>query len=269
MKILSLIESFYPQLSKQEKKIADYIKIKKQDIALMSLQEITKEILVSEATITRFTRKLGFKGFIDFKLEVAREHSSIKKNIKGDYIENISKNIYESINATKNLLDKKELEKAIKFIEKTKNIFVFGIGGSGLAAKELQIKFIRYGKAIICESINHFQIMYASTLTKDDLIIAISLTGETRDLVYPVEIAKSKNCKIIAITNYVLSPLGKLADVTLLTAGRETPLDGGTLISKISQLYVIDLLATGYAIRNKEKAEKSKENIALAIVNQK
>lgn len=269
MKILTIIDSCYPNLSRQGKKIADYVKLKKQNIALMSLQEITKEINVSEATITRFSRKLGFQGFTDFKLEIAKEDERLLEKTDGNYTENIANNIVNTINTTKNLIDINELNKAIELIENAQNIFVFGIGSSGIAAKELQTRFLRFGKIIICEGINHFQIMYSSILKKGDLVIAISLTGDTKDLIYPLEIVKNNECSIIAITNHLLSPLAKLADAILLTAGRETPLDGGSLVSKISQLYVVDLLTTGYAINNKEVAIKSKEKIALAIAKKK
>lgn len=269
MKILTIIDSCYPNLSKQGKKIADYVKLKKQDIAVMSLQEITKEIKVSEATITRFSRKLGFHGFTDFKLEIAKENEHYLEKTNGNYMENIANNITNTINATRNLIDINELNKAINYIEGAKNIFVFGIGASGIAAKELQSRFLRFGKIITCESINHFQIMYSSILKKNDLVIAISLTGETKDLIYPIEISKKNGCKVVSITNHLLSPLAKLSDVVLLTAGRETPLDGGSLVSKISQLYVVDLLATGYAMNNKLIATESKEKIALAIAKRK
>ncbi len=267
MKYMSLIESFYPALTKQEKKIADFIKQQKQEIAIMNLQEINEKISVSEATITRFVRKLGFKGFIDFKLEIAKESYKREETIKGDYIENISKNITNTINDTKILVKKTNINKAINYIEKSKKMYIFGLGASGVAAEEMQNRFMRYGKIGNCVNVAHFQVMYASTLTKNDLVVAISLSGETPDLIYPISIAKENGCKIIAITNYILSPLAKLSDIVILTSGKETPLDGGSLISKISQLYIIDVLATGYALKNKEKAEYTKQNIALAIAN--
>ncbi len=269
MKFLTLIDSLYPNFSKQEKKIAEYIKIKEQDIAFMSLQDISRDIQVSEATIMRFTRKLGYRGFVDFKLEIAREESVSAQSIESDFVENIAQNIEKTVNQTKNLLNHANLEAAIKLVEKARNIFVFGTGASGIAAMELQARFMRYGKIINCEQNNHFQIMQSSILGSEDLIIAISLTGETPDLIYPVEVASARGCRILGITNNSLSTLAQLADVCLLTAGRENPLNGGSLISKISQLYVIDLLATGYALHNKEEAERSKEHIAWAIAHQK
>ena len=131
----------------------------------------------------------------------------------------------------------------------------------------MQNRFMRFGK--IGHSVNdgHFQVMYSSTVTKKDVIIVITLSGETIDLIYPLTIAKKNGAKIITITNYIMSPIAKMSDLVLLTSGKENLLDGGALISKISQLYVIDVIATGYALKNKATAVKMKEIIAEAIAN--
>lgn len=265
MKHVSLIETFYPSFSKQEKKVADYVIKEKKQVCFMSLSEITKKINVSESTIVRFVKKLGFKGFIEFKLEVANEISNLQNYISEDYIDNISSNIFETINKTKELIDKNDVEKVVEYINNSKRMFIFGIGASGVAALEMQNRFMRYGK--IGHSVNdgHFQVMYSSVATSEDVIIVLSLSGETADLIYPLTIAKEKGAKIILITNYILSTLSKLSDVTLLTSGKETPLDGGSLIAKISQLYVIDILATGYALKNVETSQEMRNKIAKSI----
>lgn len=267
MTYIDKINTFYPSLSKQEKKIADFFLLKKTDISLMSLQEINKQILVSEATIVRFVRKLGFKGFMQFRLEVAKEKNLLNEVHTDDYIEKIVNNIENTVKTTKKLIEKEKLEKSIELIKKSKNMYIFGLGASGVAAQEFENRIMRFGKMSKVAVDSHFQTMYASITTKEDLIVVISLSGETNDLLYSLKLAKNNGCKIIAITNYILSPIAKISDIVLLTSGRETPLDGGSLISKISQLLVIDLLATGYALENKKKSEKIKETIAEAIAN--
>lgn len=99
------------------------------------------------------------------------------------------------------------------------------------------------------------------------MIIAISLTGSTKDIIDAVETSKDNGASIIAITNYTESPLSKFADIVLLTSAKENPLDSGSLVSKISQLFVIDLLCTGITMRNYEDAKKTKEKIAQTISN--
>lgn len=267
MKYINIIESFYPSLSKQEKKVADYIFEKKGQISYQSLQEIAKKINVGEATIVRFVKKIGFSGFQDLKLQIAKEDYPIIETNYEDYIDSIQANIYETIENTKSIIDKKQLNKAISRIEKSERIFLYGVGSSGIAAMELQNKLLRFGKVVNIYTDSHFQIMNASITTSRDTIIAISLSGKTQDIIDSLVIAKKNKTKIIAITNHILSPVAQLADEVLLTAGRETLLDGGSLIAKMSQLYVIDILCTGYALRNKEGALKMKHNTAQSIVN--
>lgn len=143
---------------------------------------------------------------------------------------------------------------------------MYGVGSSGIAAVELQNRLLRFGKLSNAFTDSHFQIMNASITNSRDLIIAISLSGATQDLIDSLVIAKKNKVKIISITNHILSPVAKLSDNVLLTAGRETLLDGGSLIGKISQLYIIDILCTGYALKNKELTMKMKQNMAKSIL---
>ncbi len=266
MKYINIIESFYPSLSKQEKKIANYMFEEKGKVIYKSLQEIAEKINVGEATIVRFVKKIGFSGFQDLKLQIAKEDFPIIETAYEDYIDNIQANINETVANTKSLIDRKQVDKAVSCIEKAERIFLYGIGSSGIAAMELQNKLLRFGKVTNAFVDSHFQIMSSSITTNKDLIIAISLSGNTQDIVDSLRVAKKNKTRIIAITNHIISPVAQLADYVLLTAGRETLLDGGSLIAKISQLYVIDVLCTGYALKNKEYAMKMKQNTAQSIL---
>ena len=266
MKYINTIESFYPSLSKQEKKIADYIFEKRGKISYQSLQEISGEINVGEATIVRFVKKIGFNGFQDLKLQIAKEDHPIIDNNYEDYIDNIQSNINDTVSNTKSLVNKKQIDKVISCIDKAERVFLYGVGSSGIAAVELQNRLLRFGKLSNAFTDSHFQIMNASITNSRDLIIAISLSGATQDLIDSLVIAKKNKVKIISITNHILSPVAKLSDKVLLTAGRETLLDGGSLIGKISQLYIIDILCTGYALKNKELTMKMKQNMAKSIL---
>lgn len=265
MKYTYVINSFYPSFSKKEKKIADFMLSEKENISYLSLSEISKRIDVSEATIVRFVKKIGFKGFLNFRIEVASEYSNIAENIAENYIENIEKNMIDTIRSSKVMLNKEDVEKALNLIQKAKRLYTFGLGASGVAAIELQNRFLRFGK--IGHSVNdsHFQLMYASNTTKDDVIVVISISGETHDLIYPINIAKKNSCKIITITNHIKSTLAELSDVVLISSGKEALIDGGSLIAKISQLYIVDVLATGYALKNSKKSKEIRQKIAEVI----
>lgn len=266
MKYINIIESFYPSLSKQEKKIADYIFEKKGQIIYLSLNDISKEINVGEATIVRLVKKVGFEGFKDLKLQIAKEDYPIIDINYEDYIDNIQANINETISNTKSLINRRQLDRAILAMSKAERLFLYGVGDSGIATLELQDKLLRFGKTAIAYTDPHFQIINAGILTNRDVVIAVSLSGKTKDIIDSLEVAKKNKVKIISITNHILSPVAKLSDYVLLSAGRETLLDGGSLVSKMSQLYVIDILCTGYALKNKEEALKMKHNTAQSVL---
>lgn len=262
-----MIESCYPSLSKSERKVADYILAERGDIIYETLLEISKKINVGEATILRFVRKIGFSGFKDLKLQIAKDDKPVNETYHENYIDSIESNMINTIINTKNVLDTKQLSLAIELIQNSNKLLFYGVGASGLAANEAQSRFIRMGKIGVSVTDNQFQFMYSLVCNKDDVIIALSLSGYTKDIIESLKVAKAQMTKIIAITNYALSPIAQIADCVLLTAGKENLLDGGSLISKISQLYIIDLLCTGYALVNKDKVLSLKEKTAEALID--
>ena len=267
IKYISMIESCYPSLSKSERKVADYILLEKGNIIYETLLEISKKINVGEATILRCVRKIGFNGFLDLKLQIAKDDKPSDEQYHENFIDSIAANMTNCIMNTKNVLDEAQLNLAINLIQNSNRLFFYGVGASGLAAYEAQNRFIRMGKAGLSITDNHFQLMYSSACEENDVIVALSLSGYTKDIIDSLKVAKEKNAKIIAITNYLLSPVAQLADCVLITAGKENPLDGGSLTSKISQLYIIDLLSTGYALLNKDKVLNLKEKTAELLIN--
>lgn len=267
MKYIAMIESCYPSLSKSERKVAEYILSERGNIIYETLLEISKKINVGEATILRFVRKVGFNGFQDLKLQIAKDDEPVNESYHENYIDSITANMTNTIINTKNVLDVNQLSLGISLIENCEKLFFYGVGASGLAANEAQNRFVRMGKTGLAITDSHFQMMYSSLCGEGDVIIALSLSGYTKDIMDSLKIAKKQKAKIIAITNYALSPIAQLSDCLLLTAGKENLLDGGSLISKISQLYMIDLLCTGYALLNKEYVLNLKEKTAELLID--
>ena len=173
----------------------------------------------------------------------------------------------QAIEDTYKLVDDEQLQRAIDQIDQSTNVVVFGVSSSGIAGLDMQNRLMRIGVNIETITDSHNQVLRANSVNQDTVIIAISLTGSTKDIIDAVETSKDNGASIIAITNYTESPLSKFADIVLLTSAKENPLDSGSLVSKISQLFVIDLLCTGITMRNYEDAKKTKEKIAQTISN--
>lgn len=249
--------------TKSENKIYEYIRDHSQQVLYHSLTELSEASSVAEATVLRFFRKLGFKGFQDFKFLLAQETSlAAQKDSHETIIKKIRNNMVQAINESSEIIRLEDLQAGVDMINQSDDVVIFGIGSSGIAGLEMQNRLMRIGKHASVITDSHFQIMRASSTTEKTVVIAISLTGSTKDIVDAVEIAKVNKATVIVLTSYVKSPLTRFADLVLFSSAKESPLDSGSLVSKISQLYLIDLLCTGITMQNFEKAKTIHMNIS-------
>lgn len=254
------------QFTKSEQKIFTYVMNHFDHLIYKSLTEIANACQVGEATVLRFCRKLGFKGYQDFKLALARELSTHQKNDTAKtYVSKIRNNMVQAIEYTYALVDDIQLKEAIDALDKSRHVVVYGVSSSGIAGMDMQNRLMRIGRNIEVVTDSHNQMIRSNSLNNEAVIVAISLTGSTKDIVDAVENGKKHGAQVIAITNYMESPLASFADNILLTSAKENPLDSGSLVSKISQLYIIDLLCTGITMNNHASAKRTKELIAETI----
>lgn len=261
-----LMEQHKHTFTKSENKIYDYILAHPDKVLYHSLTELSELSGVAEATVLRFFRKLGFKGFQDFKFLFAQEVPPANHSVQDEsFVHRIRNSIVQAIEDSSEVVDMDTLEKSIQAIDAAEDVVIFGIGSSGIAGLDMQNRLMRIGKHVSAITDSHFQIMRASSLTEKSVVIAISLTGSTKDIVDAVKLAKEKNATVIALTNYVKSPLTKYADFVLLSSAKESPLDSGSLVSKIAQLYLIDLICTGLTMNNVKDAESVKREITEHI----
>ncbi|QDY44803.1 MurR/RpiR family transcriptional regulator [Planococcus glaciei] len=263
-----LMEQHKHNFTKSEHKIYEYILSNPNQVLYHSLTELSELSGVAEATVLRFFRKLGFKGFQDFKFLFAQEVPAADHSENDEsFIYRIRNNIIQAVEDTSDVVDAETLEKCIRAINDSSDVVIFGIGSSGIAGLDMQNRLMRIGKHVSVITDSHFQIMRASSLNENSVVIAISLTGSTKDIIDAVKIAKEKNAAVIALTTYVKSPLTKYADHILLSSAKESPLDSGSLVSKIAQLYLIDLICTGLTMNNFKNAESVKREITEHIAS--
>ncbi|MBU9722351.1 MULTISPECIES: MurR/RpiR family transcriptional regulator [Bacillaceae] len=262
------MEQYKPNFTKSENKIYDYIQTNNQQVLYHSLTELSEASGVAEATVLRFFRKLGFKGFQDFKFLFAQEVTVQGSNDNDEtYMEKIKKNMVQAIEDSYDIVDMDILQQCVDLIEGSSDVVLFGIGSSGIAALDMQTRLMRIGKQVSVITDPHFQTMRTASMNEKTVVIAISLTGSTKDVVDSVAYAKEKNASVVALTNYVKSPLTKYSDYVLLSSAKENPLDSGSLVSKVTQLFLIDLICTGLTIKNYDKAEKIKRDVSDNIAS--
>lgn len=274
---IPLINTTYNAFTKAEKKVADLVLKNPRAILYNSITDLAYEAGVGETTVLRFCRKLGFNGYQSFKMTLAQslEHEyeisaplndeitkedSLKEVCQKTLNINIS-----ALNETNALIDYEALDKAVDYLINAKRILFFGMGSSAITAHEAKNKFMRIFPYVEASYDSHMQAMIASLMNEQEVAVAFSFSGSTKDTIEVLKQAKEAGAKTICVTRYAKSPITQYADVILLLGATEGPLQGGALSTKIAQLYIIDLLYTEFFRRNSELAAKNKERTAKAI----
>ncbi|HHA9516819.1 TPA: MurR/RpiR family transcriptional regulator, partial [Streptococcus pneumoniae] len=226
--------------------MADYILVRDSEIVYETSSEIVSKVKVGEGTLNRFCKKIGYSGFQELKLKMTKDILELEsqKMSSDTFIDEIKNNYLSIVESTRKLIDGRQIELAIKLIREANQILMIGVGSSGNAAREFESSLLRIG--IISKTVidTHFQLMHTALLKDNDLIIAFSLSGSTKEVEETLLNAKRKNVKIISITNYSSRNIAKLSDCVLLTSKKESYLEGGSLMAKASQLFIIDVICT-------------------------
>ncbi|WP_386692493.1 MULTISPECIES: MurR/RpiR family transcriptional regulator [unclassified Lonepinella] len=280
-KILDTIGALQSSLTKTEKRIAEQILTMPQLLAQSSLSEIAKSLNVGEATFIRFCRTLGFKGFSDFKLDFAIELATQSQQPSALLDSNITakdspksiatklQNVIDRVvSETINLLDFNELNKVVKELRNAKRIYLFGVGSSGIVADGAKNKLMRVGFQVDAETNNHFMYMQASLMKKGDVVIGISHSGSSPETTKALEIAKEAGAVTVAITHNLRSPITKVSDYVLNNGNRQGQLQGDSVGTQITQLFVLDLIYALLVQAEQEKAKQSKQKTVAVIEQQ-
>lgn len=269
------IQLLYNQLTKTGKKIADYVTKNADAVLFMSITELAESCKVAEASVHRFCRTMGVKGYQEFKMKLSLSMAGEGMDKKeeessGDSLQKIMDDILENhiktLRETHTLLNLEEVEKIVGMMEKAHHIYFFGIGDSLLTAKEARNKFLRIMNKVSCIDDPHMQAMAASMTGPNDLAVLVSYSGATKDVVYVAEILKETGAKIVAVTRFLRSPLTNYVDGILLCGCNEGPLEGGSMTAKLSQLYIIDILFQEYYRRNLGLSMENNQRTSKAVV---
>ncbi|MEG0249834.1 MAG: MurR/RpiR family transcriptional regulator [Peptostreptococcus sp.] len=241
--------------TKSDKLIMKYVLDNIDSVPYMQISSMAKNIGTGEATITRCVKKLGCNGFQEFKLGLAKEitireqNNILDSNIKQNEpaVETASKLVSSNLKVldeTLSMLDSSKIELAAKYILKARRVCFIGIGFSGIVALDSSYKFMRIG--IDCSSYdnNHMMIMMASIIREGDLVFAVSNSGETSELINTIKIAKDNGANIVSILGDEDSTLAKLSDLFISYYSDESLLEAGSMATKMSQIFIVELIYT-------------------------
>ena len=258
---LHKIRANYQQLGPSEKKVADYILQNEQEVTSLPIGELAALSGSTTATIVRFSRRLGFKGFTDLRIGLASEMistSTISSKItqNDSCFEIFNKRINDiavSLWNTESVLDAKQLDLAANAIMKADRIVIFGLGNSAAIAQDAAHKFLRLGLNAQSCTDNHLQAIIASHLDRKSVAIGISHSGASTDIIDALQLSKIGSATTICITNYADSPIVKNSDICLFTKSEETNHSILAMSSRIAQLAIFDAIYT-YIVLHADKA---------------
>lgn len=245
MGIISTVEQQFTTLSRQERKVALKVIQDPEKVQNMSISNLAKTVGVSNATITRFVKKMGCHDFYTFKLQLAGNHDTTDVEVQQDSIPDQTYNYYRKIlKGTWERLDITKLQQTVTDITQAKRIYLFGLGSSGYTAHEMTQRLLRMGLAAFCMTDSHIMYISSSIVGPDDLIIAVSLSGNTVDVNRSVALAQEKGAKAIAITASETSPLAKASDLTILVKDSNFVNNSRFVNSQFAIIYVLDIITT-------------------------
>ncbi|HUV09242.1 MAG TPA: MurR/RpiR family transcriptional regulator [Spirochaetia bacterium] len=248
---IQLIEKHYERLSKTERRVADYVRLYPDKTIISSLQAVSEKCSVSDASVLRFCRSLGFSGYQDFKAalvpELLKKGASLYQEValdddfnslKNKFLQNLAKDINKTLD--------RYAEKAIdtlatKFCQ-AEHILIAGLAGSAGVARIFNDCLLGLGilSTYISDRVELERVV--SRLDRDDLIFGISHSGETQEIVHAIKRGKENKVFTIGMTNFVSSPVAKLADIALLTTVPETLLGSYSCQPRIAQLALLEFI---------------------------
>ena len=274
--VFEKINSEYYQLTSAEKKVADYAVIHQQQTQFMSISELAEEAGVAEATISRFCKRLGYKGYSAFKLAIANATASRMDHGAGDEeeaeedsVEGMCRAVYrsdsEALAQTLELIQADMVRKAADMIVSAGRVLCMGQGGSMILSQECAHLFSTIQLNFTAVMDSHLQAIAASQLTPGDLVIYFSYSGSTKELIKNLQIIRDRKARIILVTRFPKSPGAAYANIVLQCGSREGPLQGGSVAARIAQLYLMDVLFHEVCRRDREGCRARQELVAEVL----
>ena len=274
--VFDTISRSYYELTAAERRTADYVLKNRDRSQYLSIGELAEESGVAEATVSRFCRRLGYKGYNAFKLAIANasapklDAASSDLTIRdGDDPMELARKLYaeesEAMLQTVSLLRPAELDKAAEILKGARKVLCMGQGGSMILASEAAHLFSVYDGKFIPVSASHMQLIASATLSPEDAVLFFSYSGATRDMMETLSVVRQQGARTVLITRFPRSPGAALADVVLQCGSNESPLQHGSVPARIAQLFLLDILFTRICLSDPDACRENRQRIAAVL----
>ena len=263
-----LLQQHQGDLTKSGHMVADYLVQHAAEAQYLSISSLARECKVAEATVFRFCRALGFEGYHEMRIALAQANATgVLVNQQAPspdadtttLCEHASALFMTAINGTQNALSTEAVDEAVHLMQEARQVFCLGQGGSMLLANDICARFASLSTKFRTSGDSHLQLLTASLMNEADVVLFVSYSGATRDMMETLRTAKAAGAKIILLTHYEDSPGASLADVVLRCGAQESPLDSGSIPIKVAVLYVGEVLVLRYILDSPEQANTAQE----------
>ena len=269
-----LLQQHQGDLTKSGRTVAEYLMQHAAEAQYLSISSLARECKVAEATVFRFCRALGFEGYHEMRIALAQANATgamvNQRDLEPDadtatLCEHASALFMTAINGTQNTLSPEAVDRAVELLHRARQVFCLGQGGSQLVANDICARFAGITNKFRTAGDSHMQVMAASLMTEEDVVLFVSYSGATRDMIETLRTAKAAGAKIVLITHYEDSPGAKLADIVLLCGAQENPLDSGSIPIKVAVLYVAEVLLLRYMLDDQQQTNEAQDRTTEAL----
>lgn len=253
MSSLLRIRQLYPTLAQNDRKLADFLLTNPEQARHLSSQKLAQQTGVSQSAVVKFAQKLGYKGFPALKqalseIVAAPEQAVTLHNqiLSTDSLKTVGEKLLAekaaALRATLDINSEQRLTEALDMLRSARRVILTGLGASGLVAKDLAYKLLKIGVMAVSETDMHAQLAAVQALDSRDLLLAISFSGERREINLAAEEAQRCGAKVLALTSFTPNSLQQRADHCLYTISEEPAIRSAAISSSTAQYALTDLL---------------------------
>jgi DNA-binding MurR/RpiR family transcriptional regulator len=272
------IKALQPDMPAALARVADYLLLNPQAPLTLSIGELAEQAGTSAATVTRFCRMVGYAGYVELRVgiatdvgrstareswatEIGREFGpdDTSEQLLARLIGSHTRSLREATSA----IDLDVMSEVSGRIARSRQVDVYGVGGSAMLAEELQGRLYRIGVTAFAWADAHLGLVSAAIQDAGTVAIGISTTGRTEETIEMLGEAGRAGAFTVAITNNPGSPLDELADRSIVTSVYEQSLQPDDLSAKHGQLLVLDLL---YLLVAQEDFDRSSDKLAASAL---
>lgn len=266
MSSLLRIRQLYPTLAQNDRKLADFLLTHPEQARQLSSQKLAQQTGISQSAVVKFAQKLGYKGFPALKqalseIIAAPDQAVTLHNqiLSTDSLKTVGEKLLSekaaALRATLDINSEQRLAQALEMLKGAQRVILTGLGASGLVAKDLAYKLLKIGVMAVSETDMHAQLAAVQALDTRYLLLAISFSGERREINLAAEEAQRCGAKVLALTSFTPNSLQQRADHCLYTISEEPAIRSAAISSSTAQYALTDLLFMAMIQQNLESAQ--------------